>query len=223
MILPDVFWDDDGWINDCMRKEDGKIDSMAIDNFFTTQQWKFLLIGEKGTNMFFHKDGTAAASWQVQLMGRKTWTICPNDQSHLLDTGIDLWNPDYGRYPNFAKARCGRIDIGPGELIYYPAYWWHQGWQHDTPTVAYTGALVGTEAERHDLGSIREPHVQFYQDLRDKCGKCWQKGNPNRLCDDISIRWPGAAPPMLRVLCDSYLPKCLKLWGAHARSLHGAL
>ncbi|CAK9096847.1 Gibberellin 20 oxidase 1 [Durusdinium trenchii] len=45
--LPDVFWDDDEWISQCMRKGN-KADTPAINNFFVTNQWKFLLIGEKG-------------------------------------------------------------------------------------------------------------------------------------------------------------------------------
>lgn len=87
--LPDVFWDDDEWISQCMRKDNQarsyifkmklstsnfslpinlhtcnnrkdqekgtlvslsmlKVDKLAINNFFVTNQWKFLLIGEKG-------------------------------------------------------------------------------------------------------------------------------------------------------------------------------
>ncbi|CAE8606549.1 unnamed protein product, partial [Polarella glacialis] len=220
--LPDVFWDDDEWIKQCMVKEDGKADKQAIDNFFVTQQWKFLLIGEKGTSMFFHKDGTAASSWQVQLVGRKRWTLCPNTETPLLDVNLDTYDPDYKRFPKFARALCGQVTVSPGELLYYPGYWWHHTLQLDTPAVSYTGAMVGVEAPRTDLtGNHRFSHSQFYEDLQEKCAKCWTKGAEARHCDDNSIRWPGAAPPPLRRVCDEYLPKCLKMWEDHADSLHG--
>jgi len=221
--LPDIFWDDDEWIGDCMKSaETGKVDKPAVDNFFTTNQWKFLLIGEKGTQMFFHKDGTAASSWQAQLIGRKKWTLCPNSESHLLDVHLNTFDPDYQRFPRFAEAYCGQVTVMPGELLYYPAYFWHHPVQLDTPSVAYTGALVGTEAARGDLEGGATAQLQFFQDLQGKCEKCWQRGKSERVCDDISLKWPGAAPPPLRVVCDDYLPKCFELWDAHASSLHSS-
>ncbi|CAE8719957.1 unnamed protein product, partial [Polarella glacialis] len=137
-----------------LRKDEqctGAADKQAIDNFFVTQQWKFLLIGEKGTSMFFHKDGTAASSWQVQLVGRKRWTLCPNTETPLLDVNLDTYDPDYKRFPKFARALCGQVTVSPGELLYYPGYWWHHTLQLDTPAVSYTGAMVGVEAPRTDL------------------------------------------------------------------------
>lgn len=219
--IPSIFWDDDEWASKCMVTADGKVDKNAIHNFFVTQQWKFLLIGEKGSTMFFHKDNTAASSWQAQILGRKKWTLCPNTESRLLDISIDTHDPSsYNRFPRFAQALCGQVTVHPGDILYYPGYWWHQALQLDTPTVAYTGALVGVEADRQDLGSNAKPHAHFYQDLVGKCSKCWQKDKTERLCEDISLKWPGAAPPMFRSLCEQYLPECYKLWNDHAVNLH---
>mmetsp|Transcript_20988 Transcript_20988/g.44002 ORF Transcript_20988/g.44002 Transcript_20988/m.44002 type:complete len:216 (+) Transcript_20988:553-1200(+) len=202
-------------------RQDGKVDQSAINNFFVTNQWKFLLIGEEGTSMFFHKDGTAASSWQVQLVGKKRWTLCPNSESQLLHTELDTYNPDYAKFPRFAQAVCGQVTVSPGELLYYPAYWWHHTLQLESPSISYTGALVGVEADRSDLGADRKPHMRFYADLQEKCARCWKKGVSQRQCDDISVKWAGAAPPPLRSVCDEYLPKCLELWSAHAQELHG--
>mmetsp|Transcript_65948 Transcript_65948/g.121669 ORF Transcript_65948/g.121669 Transcript_65948/m.121669 type:complete len:481 (+) Transcript_65948:146-1588(+) len=220
--MPDhpTFWDDGTWIRHCMSKSDGKPDEKAIDNFFTTNQWKFLLIGQKGTSMFFHKDTLAATSWQAQIKGRKMWTLCPVSETRYLSEEIDTYNPDYKRFPNFAKALCGQVTVHPGEMVYYPAYMWHHASQLDTPTISYTGLLVGTEADRHDLGGgDKKVHRQMYRDLMRKCAQCWTPGKKQRHCDDISLKWPGAAPPPLRDVCDKYLPKCLKLWDKHSDSL----
>merc|ERR1712113_849601 len=88
---------------------------------------------------------------------------------------------------------------------------------------AYTGALVGTEAERDDIGRDKRAHAAFLRDMQEKCRKCWHKGKVERQCDDISIQWPGAAPPPLRVLCDEYFAKCFDLWDEHARKLTDSL
>eukprot|EP00434_Breviolum_minutum_P032914 symbB.v1.2.029114.t1/scaffold3154.1/size62266/2 len=157
----------------------------------------------------------AASTWQVQLVGKKRWTLCPNTESRYLDPHLDTYNPDYEKFPHFAKAQCGQVTVSPGELLYYPAYWWHHTLQLETPSISYTGALVGVEADRFDLGGDRKPHMRFYADLQQKCAKCWSKGVKERQCDDISTKWAGAAPPPLRVVC-------LHLWSEHAKALHGA-
>merc|ERR1712008_283659 len=92
--------------------------------------------------------------------------------------------------------------------------------QHDTPSIAYTGALVGIESDRSDIGNDRKTHTRFLKDLLNKCSKCWKKGQEKRSCDDISERWPGAAPPPFRVVCENYLHACHQKWDEHARSLH---
>ena len=54
--LPPEFWTEAEWIDQCMAHPNGTRDHDAIDNFFRVNQWNFLLIGEKGTGIFFHKD-----------------------------------------------------------------------------------------------------------------------------------------------------------------------
>ena len=174
--LPEVFWSDEEWIGTCMSKADGKRDTEAIDNFYKTVQWKFLLIGEEGTSMFFHKDGTASSSWQAQLVGKKRWTLCPNTESRFLDTKIDTFSERDLTHPQFAKALCGQTTVNEGELLYYPGYWWHHTLQLETPSIAYTGALVGTEARRSDVGADGRVHIAFLKDMDHRCGKCWRKG-----------------------------------------------
>ena len=63
-------------------------DADAIDNFFRVNQWNFLLIGEKGTGIFFHKDHLAAASWQAAVVGRKKWILCPFTENNLLSSTL---------------------------------------------------------------------------------------------------------------------------------------
>mmetsp|Transcript_65224 Transcript_65224/g.155782 ORF Transcript_65224/g.155782 Transcript_65224/m.155782 type:complete len:367 (+) Transcript_65224:74-1174(+) len=217
---PEIFWSDEEWIEKCMKKaESGKVDAEAVDNFYTTNQWKFLLIGEEGTTMFFHQDGTASSSWQAQLVGRKKWTLCPHTETRFLSPQVDTFSEAGQKDPKFSQALCGQVEVNPGELLYYPGYWWHQTMQLESPSIGYTGALVGTEVNRKDIGSDGRPHAAFYNDVQKKCAKCWTRGEEQRKCDDISLKWPGAAPPPFRVVCEEYLPQCFKLWDEHAKDL----
>jgi ribosomal protein L16 Arg81 hydroxylase len=87
-----------------------------------------MLIGDEGAGMFNHQDVLRTASWQVQLQGSKLWHICAPDQSFALyEAGdVDVWQPNYERFPRFAQADCYEVTVQPGEFIYYPADYWHQ-------------------------------------------------------------------------------------------------
>ena len=77
-------------------------DADAIDNFFRVNQWNFLLIGEKGTGIFFHKDHLAAASWQAAVVGRKKWILCPFTENNLLSSTLS----DKSLHPRLTSCAC---------------------------------------------------------------------------------------------------------------------
>jgi len=114
--LPSALWTEADWIS-CFGSDKN------ADNFYRTNQWNMLMIGEKGTGIFFHHDHLAAASWSAQVVGRKQWVVCPYNQSHLLSTDIFTFDADYESFPGFADAVCGETTVQAGELLYYPAYW----------------------------------------------------------------------------------------------------
>ena len=118
--LPDSMWTEKDWIQQCMPNTED------IDNFYRVNQWNMLLIGEVGTGIFFHHDHLAASSWQAHVVGRKRWIMCPFDDTDYLSTDIFAFEPDYDEHPEFAQALCANVVVEPGEILYYPAYWWHQ-------------------------------------------------------------------------------------------------
>lgn len=226
--LPSVLWTEADWIG-CFGTDD------VIDNFYRTNQWNMLLIGEVGTGIFFHHDHLAAASWSAQVVGRKEWIICPFNQSYLLNNDIFTFSPDYNHSPQFADALCGRTIVKAGELLYYPAYWWHQTKCLDRPTIGITGLMVGIEHDRKDIAQLSKTqtendglvHLKFLRDMQLKCSNCWPKDLAQchgdfkscRKCEDISMKWPGAAPPVAHQMCAA-LPKCYALWDKHYRGLN---
>lgn len=75
------------------------------------------------------------------VVGRRRFTLFPPDQVANLYPGpleptpggqvvtmVDLRAPDLDRYPRFAEAAAAAqvAELEPGDLLFYPALWWHE-------------------------------------------------------------------------------------------------
>src|SRR5262249_1920047 len=75
------------------------------------------------------------------LVGKRRFTLFPPDQAPNLYPGpldptpagqvvsmVDFANPDFERHPNFKEALAAAevADLDPGDVLFYPALWWHR-------------------------------------------------------------------------------------------------
>lgn len=98
---------------------------------------------ETSINLWFGRSSVtplhydATNNFFAQQYGEKRWTIfSPSDTAnvypHPVDSkmphlsSVDPDRPDLSAHPNFRLARPIRFTVKAGELLYLPAFWWHQ-------------------------------------------------------------------------------------------------
>ena len=91
-----------------------------------------ILISQQGSGMPLHMDGDHSHFWALQLMGRKTWVICPTDLGdHVHGGKVNVFGDSaeererYASYFSEAQSECWRVTVEPGEILYWQSHWWH--------------------------------------------------------------------------------------------------
>ena len=96
-----------------------------------------LFIGGPGGKFpYLHLDFYHLNAWITQLYGEKQFTVFPRGQEHLLypkpdnswQSELNLFEPDYEKYPLFKEATPIRFTVGPGETLFIPAGTWHSAY-----------------------------------------------------------------------------------------------
>lgn len=119
---------------------DGLSDTLRVppwipsDRTLQTLVW----VGPAGTVLPFHKDNQSPLDGNhnlfAQFVGRKRFLlVSPSDEPFMyplpLEPGryaksaVDL--RDLGKSPDFVKATVLEALLGPGDLLFNPAHWWH--------------------------------------------------------------------------------------------------
>ena len=106
-------------------------DQPFFGGFASAKLW----IGQKGIVMPLHYDATD--NMYVMIWGRKRAIIGPPGQFDTLyrypnnhplvgSSQVNLTAPDVTKFPRFQQAQLQEVVVGPGDVLYLPAWWWHQ-------------------------------------------------------------------------------------------------
>jgi hypothetical protein len=131
-------------------------------DFAIGNHWRMLLIGSEGAGMFSHQDILKTASYQLQLAGVKTWHICAPSESPHLSVDMDMFAPDYARFPRALAASCYLDAARPGDVVFYPADYWHQTLNTPAAPGGLSLALTDTLVDASNYERVTAG-------LRDKC------------------------------------------------------
>lgn len=83
-----------------------------------------------------------AENFLAQIRGRKQVLLCPPREIARLYpfpfryplhrfSQVNVLSPDLTRFPAWAHADRAVVELGPGEMLFMPVYWWHAVWGID--------------------------------------------------------------------------------------------
>lgn len=103
-----------------------------------------LFIGGPGGKFpYLHLDYYHLSAWITQLYGDKRFTVFPRGQEDLLypdakepwKSQINIFEPDFTKFPKFKKATPIHFTVSAGETLYIPFGMWHTAYSL-TPTIS---------------------------------------------------------------------------------------
>jgi hypothetical protein len=115
--------------------------------WFTRGHWggatELFLGGAGGRFPYVHLDYFHLNAWITQLYGEKRFTVFPKGQEELLypipedpwRSEINIFEPDFQKYPKFKEATPVQFVVGPGETLFIPFGTWHTAYSL-TPTIS---------------------------------------------------------------------------------------
>jgi len=186
-IVKNFFPSEQTWANKCFPTNTPEDLGRRYEFFFNFRWWA-IYAGNTGVGMFSHKDRHGSGSYQAQLCGAKRWRICdPNfplsddamysrakvqldgkartsDLGNPRDDsiGADLFDIDYEQRILFRLARCYDDVSQPGDVLYYPANYWHQTMTMSTLDAinsdinSYSFSLSSLLADKKSVKNIKE-------------------------------------------------------------------
>eukprot|EP00937_MAST-01D_sp_MAST-1D-sp2_P004397 g4397.t1 len=186
---PPPFTPDAAWAERCIPARTEA--EWPLDNLFSHSRWRVVVVGNLGSGMFLHGDAFASAVWQAQVVGRKRWALCHPDSR--LGVDVDAFAVRPSEQPRLfePQVRCGYVEVGPGDVLLYPAGWLHQ-------TIS-TSPLTMSVA--HRLVDVRRwaSMVSYWRYACEHPGP------------DVEKDYPGAAPLLSDTVCRS-VGRCLRPW-----------
>lgn len=98
-----------------------------------TEVYELFLGGNGSFFPFLHWDALFLHTQITQLYGNKEFILYGPDQTEYMYpradntkiSSVNIFDPDYEKYPLFKKAKPIRVMVNEGETILFPTKWWH--------------------------------------------------------------------------------------------------
>ncbi len=98
-----------------------------------TEVYEMFFGGNGSFFPFLHIDALYLHTQITQIYGDKEFILYPPEQSAYMYprednpkiSHVNIFNPDYDKFPLFKKAEPIRITVKQGETLFFPTGWWH--------------------------------------------------------------------------------------------------
>lgn len=109
-----------------------------------TTPYEIFLGGQGSFFPFLHIDALNLHTQITQIYGSKDFILYPPEQTPYLYPSadnpkfcrVDIFNPDYEKYPLFKKAKPVKFTLDEGETLLFPTGWWHSTQIHE-PCISF--------------------------------------------------------------------------------------
>jgi hypothetical protein len=106
---------------------------VPVSLFTGTDRYELFLGGRGASFPFLHYDLLSMHTQITQIYGGKEFFLYGPEQTRYLypkeenplASQVDIFNPDYEKFPLFREATPIRVMVEEGETILFPRGWWH--------------------------------------------------------------------------------------------------
>jgi hypothetical protein len=168
--------------------------------WFKTGHWggvtELFIGGPGGKFPYLHLDYYHLNAWITQLYGEKRFTVFPRGQDHLLypkaddpwRSDLNIFNPDYDKFPLFKEATPIHFTVGPGETLFIPFGTWHTAYSL-TPTISVAFDQLNSKNYKDFMKDVwifkkREGTVKAIA----KYGYAWLAGQSCKIGDSLKSK-----------------------------------
>jgi hypothetical protein len=144
-----------------------------MNMYLSSDDWmyrkQFVWVSSAGSNTHLHFDQDYNVF--VQMVGRKRFTLFAPSQTPFLHpyprahplwhkSRLDFDRPDLMRFPDYVHARSQEVELGPGDMLYVPPYYWHQVETLTTPSISLS-TLSHDDSTRDAMSLIYKMDHKF--------------------------------------------------------------